>query len=244
VAKTRPTLRLFAPGANLPSTLGVSCAPIYLTFGPVEYVDDSLRMPESAGTAVVPATREQLDWLRRCGVTHVLSFEPPPLASELTLVWRGDDPFLNRAWGRFGQPLYLYETNGSLGRLQLLSRDGEARDPQSWTISAFESRANSVTCSVETPEAGVLMLADLEDSGWSVTVDDRAAESQRVRGQFRGVSIAAGQHRVVWSYRPRSVVWGAAISLATGLLLAAIAHVRFWHPTKPITSARHSTTRR
>ena len=232
VAKTRPTLRLFAPGANLPSTLGVSSAPIYLTFGPAEYVDDSLRMPESAGTTVVPATREQLDWLRRCGVTHLLSFEPPPLVSELTLVWRGDDPFLNRAWGRAGQSLYLYEVNGSLGRLQLLSREGEARDPQSWTISAFEPRANSVTCSVDTPEAGVLMLADLDDSGWSVTVDGRAAESQRVRGQFRGVAIDAGQHRIVWSYRPRSVIWGAVVSIGTLLLLAAIAHVRFWHPTK------------
>ena len=50
-AKTRPTLRLFAPGANLPSSLGVSCSPIYLTFGPAEYVDDPLRQPA--------------DWMRR-----------------------------------------------------------------------------------------------------------------------------------------------------------------------------------
>ncbi|TXT19146.1 MAG: Uncharacterized protein FD138_4379, partial [Planctomycetota bacterium] len=54
-AKARTTLRLFAPGANLPSTLGVSSAPIYLTFGPAEYVDDSQRRAD--------------DWIRRGGVT-------------------------------------------------------------------------------------------------------------------------------------------------------------------------------
>lgn len=231
-AKTRPTLRLFAPGANLPSTLGVSSAPIYLTFGPAEYVDESLRLPEASGTNVVPTSREQLDWLRRHGVTHVLCFEPSPLASAITLLWQGDDPFLNRAWGRGGQSLFLYELNDSLGRLQLRSLEGNERDPKTWKVTAFESPANSVACSVETEESAVLVLADLDYPGWSVTVDDRPAESIRIDGQFRGVRIDAGSHRVVWSYRPRSVLWGAVISVGTLLLLAAVAHVRFWHPTK------------
>lgn len=231
-AKTRPTLRLFAPGANLPSTLGVSCVPIYLTFGPAEYVDESLRLPAASGTTVVPASREQLDWLLRCGVTHVLCFEPSPLARAMTLVWQGDDPFLNRAWGRAGQPLNLYELNNSLGRLQLHSLDGEVRDPKTWKLTAFESLANSVTCSVEMMEPGMLVLADLDYPGWSVTVDGRPAESIRVDGQFRGVRLEPGSHRVVWNYRPRSVLWGAVISVGTFLFLALVAHVRCWHPAR------------
>lgn len=230
VARTRPTLRLFAPGANLPSTLGVSSTPIYLTFGPAEYVNESLRLPEASGSNVVPTSREQLDWLRRHGVTHVLCFEPSPLASAMTLVWQGDDLFLNRAWGRAGQPLFLYELNESLGRLQLRSLDGNVRDSTTWKVTAFESPANSVACSVETGESGILVLADLDYPGWSVTIDDRPAESIRVDGQFRGVRLDPGSHRVVWSYRPRSVLWGAAISLGTLLFLATVAHVRFWHP--------------
>ncbi|RLT05766.1 MAG: hypothetical protein DWI21_12425 [Planctomycetota bacterium] len=231
-AKTRPTLRLFAPGANLPSTLGVSSVPIYLTFGPAEYVDDSLRLPEALGTNVVPASREQLDWLRRSGVTHVLCFESSPLASAMTLVWQGDDPFLNRAWGRGGQPLFLYELNDSLGRLQLRSLDGNVRDPKTWQLTAFESPANSVACSVETAEPGLLVLADLDYPGWSVTIDGRPDESIRVDGQFRGVRLEPGSHRVVWNYQPRSVLWGAAFSVGTFLFLAAVAHVRFWHPAR------------
>jgi len=231
-AKTRSTLRLFAPGANLPSTLGISTAPIYLTFGPAEYVEESLRMPESKGTTVVPAVQEQFDWLLRCGVTHLLCFEPPPLASDLTLVWQGDDPFLNRAWGRAGQPLFLYELNGSLGRLQLRSLDGNSRDASDWSLTTFESTANSITCRVETLEPSLLVLADLDDPGWSVTVDGQSAESIRVDGQFRGVRLETGCSCVVWSYRPRSMLWGAVISVGTLMFLAAIAHVRFWHPTR------------
>ena len=215
-AKIRPTLRLFAPGANLPSTLGVSSAPIYLTFGPAEYVDDSLRRPE--------------DWLRRGGVTHLLSFEEPANAKEMKLVWKGDDPFLNRAWGRGGQLLYLYELEESLGRLQLQSVDGEVRAFKSWKLTAFDSRANSVECAVELNEAGVLVLMDLDYPGWSVTVDGHAAESLRIDNLFRGVRVEAGSHRVVWSYQPHSFVSGALLSLITFLFLAAVAHIRFWHP--------------
>ena len=217
-AKTRPTLRLFAPGANLPSSLGVSCSPIYLTFGPAEYVDDSLRLPD--------------DWLRRGGVTHLLSFEPQPRAKSMRLVWQGDDPFLNRAWGRAGQPLYLYEIEGSLGRLQLHSSDGQVRESSARVLTEFESRANSVECSVVLPEAFVLVLMDLDYPGWSVTVDGHAAESLRIDNLFRGVRLEPGSHHVVWSYRPRSMLLGSAISVMTLLLLAAAAHVRFWHPQR------------
>ena len=217
-AQTRPTLRLFAPGANLPSTLGVSSTPIYLTFGPAEYVDDSLRQPD--------------DWLRRGGVTHLLSFDPPPRAESMQLVWQGDDPFLNRAWGRAGQPLYLYEFKQSLGRAQLRALDGKSLEMTAGKLTGFNSRANAVECLVDLNEASVLVLADLDYPGWSVTVDGHAAESLRIDNLFRGVRLEPGSHRVAWSYQPRSVKVGAVISLVTLLMLAAAAHVRFWHPQR------------
>lgn len=124
--------------------------------------------------------------------------------------------------GQRGQPLFLYELNDSLGRLQLRSLDGNVRDPKTWQLTAFESPANSVACSVETAEPGLLVLADLDYPGWSVTIDGRPAESIRVDGQFRGVRLEPGSHRVVWNYQPRSVLWGAAFSVGTFLFLAAV----------------------
>ncbi len=217
-AKTRPTLRLFAPGANLPSTLGVSSTPIYLTFGPAEYVDDSLRLSE--------------DWLHRGGVTHLLSFDPQPASDSMQLIWQGDDPFLNRAWGRSGQPLYLYEFRQPLGRAHLRALNGKSLEMTAGKLTGFNSRANAVECLVDLNEASVLVLADLDYPGWSVTVDGHAAESLRIDNLFRGVRLESGSHRVAWSYQPRSVLIGAVISVVTLLMLAALAHVRFWHPQR------------
>jgi hypothetical protein len=231
-AKTRPTLRLFAPGANLPSTLGVSSVPAYLTFGPAEYVDPALQMPESPpGVTIVPAHSGQVDWMLRAGVTHVLAFEPPAEAAKLNLLWSGDDPFLNRTWGRQGQPLYLYELRDAPGRVQF-----EAHAPTDtshrFVVTRFESSPNRVTCEVQTSAGGTLILADLDYPGWEVAVDGEPAKSRRVRSQFRGVQLAAGAHRVDWTFRPASVRWGAAVSILTLLVLAAVAHVRFWHPAR------------
>jgi len=217
-ARTRPTLRLFAPGANLPSALGVSSTPIYLTFGPAEYVDESLRQPD--------------DWLRRGGVTHLLSFEPRPVSSSLELVWKGDDPFLNRAWGRARESLYLYEVKEPLGRLQFRSQNGQTTESTAWRLSNFQLRANSVDCVVVSTEAGELILRDLDYPCWSVTVDGLPAESLRIDNLFRGVRVDAGEHHVVWTYRPRSFLIGVAISVVTLLLLAGVAHIRFWHPQR------------
>lgn len=202
----------------MPSTLGVSSTPVYLTFGPAGYVDESLRQAD--------------DWMSRGGVTHVLTFEPQPLSSSMQLVWQGDDPFLNRAWGRARQPLYLYEVAEPLGRLQFRSQGSQASESASSMLTAFEPRANSVECSVLPTEPGILVLLDLDDPGWSVTVDGQPAESLRIDNLFRGVRLEPGEHHVVWTYRPRSFVWGAALSLGTLLLLAAVAHIRFWHPSR------------
>jgi hypothetical protein len=232
-AKIRPTLRLFAPGANLPSTLGISSAPTYLTFGPSEYTDKWHRLPDTpSASAAVPATKEQFIWLWITGVTHVLCFEPPEYALGMRLLWQGDDPFLNRAWGRLGQPLYLYELKSPRFRLQFRLQSGIGDWAENnWKVHSFQSSANRIECLVETPRT-TLVLADLDYPGWTVTVDGQPAESLRIDNLFRGVRLDGGKHHVVWTYRPRSFLLGATLSLGTFLFLAAVAHIRFWHPCR------------
>ena len=96
---------VFAPGANLPSALAAA-TPVYLTFGPVEYVDPKLVMPENPLSA-------RIEWLRRAGVTHVLSFNPLTSPNGRAARVQGFDPLLNPAWARYREPLYLYELRGS-----------------------------------------------------------------------------------------------------------------------------------
>jgi hypothetical protein len=210
--------RLLAPGPNFPTVLGASAVPPYLTFGPREYVDPKLRMPEVN-------LAEKIAWLQRAGVTHVLSFEPLPRDEwPVQPVWTGYDPVLNPAWARFREPLYLYRLDGSRGRASWIDAG-----PGS-TARVVSYSASRVEIEVESVSGGLLALLDLMSPEWQVTIDGAPAEPLRVEGTFRGARVAAGTHHVAWTYRPRSVYWGAAVSVAAFLILAAVAHVRFWHP--------------
>ena len=218
-------VRLFSRGANLPTILGFASTPAYLGIGPSAYFDQATRMPEPLPFDE-PATPQQVDWLRRAGVTHVLSFIPlDPGAWPVQLAWAGYDPFLNPAWAR-REPLYLYQLDGSRGRLswQIPHSGG--------TATIVEYRANRVSAEAASEQGGRLVLTDLDFPGWELTVDDRPVEGVVVDGMYRGVDLPPGTHRVVWTYRPRSVAAGGLISLLTLLLLAGVGHVRYWHPDR------------
>jgi hypothetical protein len=211
--------RVFAPGANLPSALAAA-TPVYLTFGPVEYVKPSLVMPTTPLSA-------QIDWLRRAGVTHVLSFSPLDQGQwPVRFVWQGFDPLLNPAWARFREPLYLYELAGGRGRVAWEKASPEPA-PQ-----VRELRPKRIVIDADSATGGTLILTELMYPGWTVTIDGQSAEPLKIEQMFRGVEVPAGRHEVVWLYHPRSLYWGLLASAITLLLLAAIAHIAYWHPQR------------
>jgi hypothetical protein len=222
LAERGGTARVYAPYPNLGTVLDAAATPVYLTFGPAAYDDPKLTMPGGDSPK-----RQQVDWMRRAGVTHVLSFEPPErLGYPARLIWCGFDPLLNPAMGRYDEPFYLSELEGSRGRISWERPDAE----RSAKITEF--RSNRVAVQTESKSAGRLILTDLMYPGWQVTLDGTPADALTVDGMFRGVDVPAGKHSVVWSYHPRSFYWGLAISVTTVLLLAALAHVRYWHPQR------------
>jgi hypothetical protein len=219
LAERGGTARVYAPYPNFGTVLDAAATPVYLTFGPAAYNDPKLTMPSGD-----PA--KQAEWMRRDGVTHVLSFEPPDrLGYPARLVWKGFDPLLNPAMAR-NEPFYLSELAGSRGRVAW-ERPGARRVAK---ISDF--RSDRVTVQTESDADGRLILTDLMYPGWRVTVDGQPAEPVTVDGMFRGVDVPAGSHVVIWSYHPRILYWGLAVSAVTFVLLAALAHVRFWHPQR------------
>jgi hypothetical protein len=214
--------RVYAPYPNLGTVLDAAATPVYLTFGPAAYDDPQLSMPGDKSPKAL-----QVDWMRRAGVTHLLSFEPPDrLGYPARVIWRGFDPLLNPALGRYNEPFYLSELEGSRGRIAW-----EHPDPHR-SAKITEFRSNRITAQTESTSAGRLILTDLMYPGWQVTLDGAPAERLTVDGMFRGVDVPAGAHTVVWSYHPRSLYWGLAISVLTVLFLAALAHVRYWHPQR------------
>jgi hypothetical protein len=142
------------------------------------------------------------------------------------LIWRGFDPLFNPAMARYGEPLYLYELEGSSGRIAWEHHDAH----HSAKITEF--RSDRVTAQTDADSPGRLILTDLMYPGWQVTLDGKQAEALTVEGMFRGVDVPAGSHTVIWSYHPASLYWGLAVSVGTLVFLAALAHVRYWHPQR------------
>ncbi|MGH7129450.1 MAG: YfhO family protein, partial [Planctomycetaceae bacterium] len=126
----------------------------------------------------------------------------------------------------------LYSINDSAGRAVLLSDRTASEQPAAGLppaaaghVEITEHRANRVAIEVESETGGRLLLRDLAYPGWHVTIDGTPAEPTRL-WVFRTVDVPPGEHTVVWSYRPRSVYWGAGISVAALVVLIGTAALR------------------
>ena len=73
------------------------------------------------------------------------------------------------------------------------------------------------------------MLTETFYPGWRATVDDAPARILRADHAFRGVRLDPGRHVVRFRYLPRSLLLGAAISLAA-TVVAVLCIVR---PSRP-----------
>lgn len=221
LSRSPASVRLFCRGANLPNLLGVASTPVYLGIGPREYFDPQWALPQPLPYESNP-TLQQVQWLQRAGVTHILSFTPLDLSAwPATLLVATPDPFLNRAWGRSpGDAFFLYELAGTRGRVAW-----ETPSPSA-TATITDYRANSVTISTDSPTGGTLILTDLRWPGWTVQIDGLPVvpvnDDHRL-GPYRAVVVPAGQHVVKWLYSPLSFWIGVGISLLTCVTLTAVA---------------------
>ena len=228
--------RLYCPGQNVGTLLGVSCLPVYLGIAPTEYSDPKfagagMPKPTSDGRPIM-ADAEFSRWLRASGVTHVLSFDPLDESSwRATRIWSGVDALLNRAWGR-REPIYLYrfelDESGQLpSRVSFVAQSQivVGNDAPGWVRSQRE--ANQIVVNTESLKGATLVLKDLGYPGWSASSDGQPLDSTLLGQRF--FNVPAGVHQVTWTYRPHSVLVGAAISLLTLSVLAAVGHVRFSH---------------
>jgi len=83
---------------------------------------------------------------------------------------------------------------------------------------------NLVTIDTRTGKDGWLLLADTWYPGWEARIDGVLAPVHRGNYLFRTVHLPAGNHRVVFEYRPKSFYSGALITslILVYLLCSAI----------------------
>ena len=89
-------------------------------------------------------------------------------------------------------------------------------------IISEDSRRVEVRC--ESPRGCFLVLADRYFPGWQALVDGARVRLFRTNGILRGVAVPPGEHIVVFEYRPRPLLLGAGVSIATcaGMLALGI----------------------
>lgn len=81
---------------------------------------------------------------------------------------------------------------------------------------------NEVEIAARAGSRSILVLADNYYPGWRVRIDGKAADILRVNYNLRGVQLEPGEHKVLFSYQPRSLIQGLVISV---LVAAALG---FW----------------
>ena len=84
--------------------------------------------------------------------------------------------------------------------------------------------SSHVRVSVDAAQEGVLVVLQQRAPGWRVTIDGVETREFAIDGLFRGIQLTRGHHEVVWTYRPRSLFFGA---FATGFTLLAMTLLRF-----------------
>ena len=78
---------------------------------------------------------------------------------------------------------------------------------------------------------GLLVLSEIYYPGWKVSIDGQKSDVKKVFDLFRGVDIASGTHRVVFSFQPIRVYLGLALAMLTWFgitLYVLVAEVRKW----------------
>jgi hypothetical protein len=106
----------------------------------------------------------------------------------------------------------------------LITTGQPSRNDQVQIISYQPER---VEMSARLAAPGWLVLTDAYYPGWEVTVDNQPAEILPVNIMFRAVEVSAGQHTVVFEFKPRSLqlglwissiavlVWGSGLALTS-----------------------------
>jgi len=219
-------------------TLAWSLAP---TFGLRSSAGETPMIPRR-WKAYMDATRATPAWSRVEGVSHVLTGQPgriadwpPGVRAGRAYVHRNPRP-LPRA-RLVGRPIYatgepdaarLVAAHAAELGDRIIVEDSarplpaDARPIGSARIVAEEpERMEIVTRSADD---AYLMLADTFDPGWSAAIDGRPAAVVPADLAFRAVYVPAGDHTVVFAYRPAGFAAGLGVTtigltIVVGLVL-------------------------
>ena len=99
------------------------------------------------------------------------------------------------------------------------------------TVKIAAISANNVIIEADMGQQGWVVLNDIYYPGWQAQVDATPTEILRANYLMRAVSVPAGKHRIVYSYKPTSFAFGLILLIAALVIGLALA-VRAYAPKK------------
>jgi hypothetical protein len=104
----------------------------------------------------------------------------------------------------------------------------EPRLSSASTVVVAHDAPDRIELALQCDGNGYLVLLDEWFPGWQATLDGVAVPIEQAFFCFRAVAVGAGEHRVVFSYRPRSVSWGDRVTWLSLLLLPLLVALTTW----------------
>jgi hypothetical protein len=95
------------------------------------------------------------------------------------------------------------------------------------TASIATDRAGSIVVDTASDSPQLLVVTERFHQGWRAAQDGRERESVRVNGDFLGVVVDAGRHRVAFAFQPDSMRRGLQTSVA-GVVLTGVISILLW----------------
>ncbi len=182
-------------------------------------LSDPARWREVPVRSPVPAYQDfrVYENLRACARVWLVSrITPLPADAQLRLI-RGE--VTGRTFDPRSEALVEPEGAAAIHERLLSSPNETGSEPDDQPISIVKREPAVMVIEAKITKPSMLVVSEVFSPGWQVKVDGREARLWRVNYLLRGVALEPGQHTIAFLYRPRLLIIGTVISVATALVL-------------------------
>lgn len=190
-----------------------------------EFMERATGIPRSGYSVSIPPWGEKAP-----GAAHRGTAPDPRLLGLLNVQWVTSEYELNQPGLEETNRInttWIYRNLAAAPRAwvehsseQLTWADFHPPETQAKPAEITQYSPNAVGVTAAGP--GILVLSEIAYPGWKVFVDGDRKEMVRPYALLRGVEIGPGNHQIRFTFRPASVAWGLAVSLATAAAMIAI----------------------
>ena len=209
---------------NLPAPLDITAVSADTNLADGQLVIERVVFLDEKGQSISLAPLAHRSDLSVAFRSHaVMVLENPDTLPRAFLVHAADILDDGQILARMQKPGFRPDQLALLSEGQPLHQTADNQNPAADAAAITVYEPERVVINAKTDKPGYLILADNYYPGWEATVDAQKVPVYRADYTFRAVPISAGEHRVVFEFRPALFVWGAIISGVTLFVVGILA---------------------